>query len=223
MGREKISCIYRISSIIHPEKWYYGSTVNLYGRKDNHIWYLRNNKHSNNFLQNHFNKYGEQDLVFDIVELVDDVTKLIIREQHYLDYYFGWFNICRHAQSRLGFKHPQEWKDNMSKLLTGKVFSEERCRNMSKARIGIKLSNKTKEKMSKARIGKKYCLGYKHSEESCRNMSQNNGMRKIILNTQTGIYYDSIKLAAESLNIKQTTLSTWLTGYRKNKSYFIYA
>jgi hypothetical protein len=46
---------------------------------------------------------------------------------------------------------------------------------------------------------------------------------KLILNTQTGIYYQSVKDAAESANIKKGTLSAMLCGQNRNKSYFIYA
>ena len=46
---------------------------------------------------------------------------------------------------------------------------------------------------------------------------------KIILNTQTGIFYESIKEAAELLGYKYNNLSQYLRGKNKNKTNLIYA
>lgn len=46
---------------------------------------------------------------------------------------------------------------------------------------------------------------------------------KLILNNDTGIYYESIIEAAFSYGISRASLSKYLTGYRKNKTSFIYA
>ena len=54
-----ISGIYKIQSIIKPERCYIGSAVNIQKRWRDHKRELRNNKHSNKKLQNHCNKYGE--------------------------------------------------------------------------------------------------------------------------------------------------------------------
>jgi hypothetical protein len=49
------------------------------------------------------------------------------------------------------------------------------------------------------------------------------GQSKIVLNTLTGIFYDSAKEAAESIGVHQHTFRCWLNGSSKNKSPFIYA
>jgi hypothetical protein len=46
---------------------------------------------------------------------------------------------------------------------------------------------------------------------------------KIVLNTNTGIFYDSITDAAKSINMKMRTLAAKLSGQNKNNSPFIYA
>lgn len=46
---------------------------------------------------------------------------------------------------------------------------------------------------------------------------------KIVLNTETGIFYDSITHAASSRNIKMRTLAAKLSGQNKNNLPFIYA
>ena len=61
------SGIYKIESKIKPERIYIGSSVNIIARWKNHLYELRKNKHRNNKLQNHYNKYGESDLLFSIM------------------------------------------------------------------------------------------------------------------------------------------------------------
>ena len=50
-----------------------------------------------------------------------------------------------------------------------------------------------------------------------------NPQRKLILNVDYGIFYDTIEDAAKSIGIKYKTLSAMLTGQNKNKTNLIYA
>lgn len=45
---------------------------------------------------------------------------------------------------------------------------------------------------------------------------------KVVLNLETGIYYDSISQASKSLNIKRTTLNAMLKGQNPNNTQLIY-
>jgi nucleoside-triphosphatase THEP1 len=45
---------------------------------------------------------------------------------------------------------------------------------------------------------------------------------KIVLDTASGIYYDSVKEAAHLYNMKSTTLRAMLTKQNKNKTNLIY-
>lgn len=45
---------------------------------------------------------------------------------------------------------------------------------------------------------------------------------RIVLNTQTGIYYFSVREAAETTNIKRATLTCMLLGINRNRTSFIY-
>lgn len=49
-----------------------------------------------------------------------------------------------------------------------------------------------------------------------------NSLKKIVLNTQTGIYYFGIKDAADSIGMNKGTLRTMMSGHRTNKTPFIY-
>jgi hypothetical protein len=48
-------------------------------------------------------------------------------------------------------------------------------------------------------------------------------MAKLLLNTETGIFYNCIKEAAKSIDIKRSTLSMKLTNKNINNTSFIYA
>jgi hypothetical protein len=78
---------------------------------------------------------------------------------------------------------------------------------------GIKHSNFSKLKMSEVKRSK-------------NNIPWNKGMKKvngisnakIVLDTQTGIYYESAKEASDILGIKHSTLKGYLNGNYKNKT-----
>jgi group I intron endonuclease len=100
----KISGIYKIQSKIKPERIYIGSAVDMKSRWSGHKYGLKHQKHGNGRLQNHFNKYGESDLIFIIIEPCFPEF-LTVREQYYIDTLKPFFNICKVAGSQLGMKH----------------------------------------------------------------------------------------------------------------------
>ncbi len=189
------SGIYQIQSKIKPERIYIGSSFKIHTRWFAHLRYLKNRNHHSPKLQNHYNKYGESDLVFSIIEpcLPDWAT---IREQYYIDKLKPYFNICQSAFSRRGVKQsaeaiakrvaktkgripPQSERDNISKALKGRIFSEEhrqhirearlRDRQFPPSRLGIKHTKETKLKMSRNRIC--WNKGIPCTEEAKRNQS----------------------------------------------------
>ena len=182
----KISGIYKIQSISHPDKFYIGSAVDIVSRKQKHFWDLRNNKHVNKKLQNHANKYGIDDLRF-IILAECDKEELIGREQIYLDKYNPFFNICITAGSSLGltWKQSEQGRENIRKGHIGLKQSEETKRKKSEKLKGrmpaenimIKAheaarkwrpTEEQKVKISEAGKGNKYCLGkhWKLSEKT---------------------------------------------------------
>ncbi len=81
---KNISGIYQIKNIING-KLYIGSTKNLYKRYYDHSYRLKRNIHENSKLQNAFNKYGEENFIFEAVEFVEDEDKLLEYEQYWID------------------------------------------------------------------------------------------------------------------------------------------
>jgi len=160
----EVSGIYKIESICKPEMVYVGSAVNFIKRRTNHLYELRRNRHRSIKLQHHYNKYGESDLVFSIIEYCLPEF-LIIREQYFIDTLNPWFNILKIAKSPLGYKHSEESKQKKrgNKFASWKR-SDEAKQNMREAalmngskppsRLGSKTSEETRRKQSESHKGK---------------------------------------------------------------------
>lgn len=76
--------VYKILNLVN-NKYYIGSTKQCFRvRLNHHLQALRNNNHKNSHLQNAWNKYGENNFIFYILEICNkDLT--YEREQFYLD------------------------------------------------------------------------------------------------------------------------------------------
>lgn len=159
------SGIYIIQSSIKPKRCYIGSAVNIRERWRRHLNCLRGNRHENGKLQNHFNKDGENDLVFSVL-IGCEKEDLIKNEQFFIDSLKPWFNICQTAGSTLGYIHTKETKDVMR--ITRPYISEEARAKQSFANSGENNpmygkpspmtgkhhSKETIEKMRNAKLGK---------------------------------------------------------------------
>jgi group I intron endonuclease len=75
--------IYKIRNIIN-DKIYIGSAKDIKKRWRRHKCGLRGNKHENVLLQRSWNKYGEKNFVFEVVEICE-IRELLDLEQKYLD------------------------------------------------------------------------------------------------------------------------------------------
>ena len=117
MAKEKICGIYKIENMVN-KKIYVGSSYDLKERWHRHSTDLRTNKHGNSYLQNSWNKYGEDNFKFVYIELFEFTTKeyLLSREQYWID----TLNVCDRnigynllptAGSPLGFKKSEEEKE----------------------------------------------------------------------------------------------------------------
>lgn len=148
-------------------KIYIGSAKNYSFRINSHKSKLKRNVHTNKHLQNAWNKYGEQNFSFSILEIVRDINVLIKREQHYLDtllhasqdsndFYKLGYNKVRIAGSNLGYKFTAEGKKNVSEGHKGILASEETKKKMSSIHSGKNnhFYGKTHSKDAKTKISK---------------------------------------------------------------------
>lgn len=183
-----ISGVYQILSKIKPERIYIGHSVNIGKRWRDHIRELLKNKHGCHKLQNHYNKYGLDDLIFSLILLCND-SDLVTDEQYFIDTLKPYFNECLTAGSCLGIKrsqetckkisesnkgrhnhwlgrhHTEETKKKVSMSQKGREKSEEERKNLSLGHMGIYPSEETKRKMGDKSRGNQYAKGHKHTEE----------------------------------------------------------
>lgn len=91
----ELSCIYKIVCK-NNNKFYIGSTVNVKIRLSKHKRLLKQNKHTNKHLQNCWNKYGEKNFRFEIIETIHDISQLLTREK-------WWLNNTKCYKREIGF------------------------------------------------------------------------------------------------------------------------
>ena len=108
--------VYKIINTLNG-KCYVGSTANFKHRCAVHQRMLRANKHHSPSLQGSWNKYGERAFTFEILEELSDFTKLIPREQYWIDKLKPAFNWGPVAGSPLGIKRSPEYKDKLSQAM----------------------------------------------------------------------------------------------------------
>ena len=85
MAKENICGVYKITNKVNG-KIYIGSSKDIYKRWKHHVCRLNSGKHVNSYLQNAWNKYGEDSFIFDIQEVCDE-NHIREREQYYIDVY----------------------------------------------------------------------------------------------------------------------------------------
>jgi group I intron endonuclease len=77
----------------------------------------------------------------------------------------------RMSMARQGRTHSLETRQKISSSQKGKIISKETCEKISRAHIGIRHSEAAKRKMSISRLGNTYALGFKHSAETRKKVS----------------------------------------------------
>lgn len=85
------ACIYCIKNNVNNH-CYIGQTINFNQRKSKHLSSLRLGNHCNKHLQHAFDKYGENNFTFTIIEEINDYSIIGEREKYWIDK-IGYYNI----------------------------------------------------------------------------------------------------------------------------------
>lgn len=140
-----------IIQCIPTSKVYVGSSIDVYKRFISHKSKLNSNKHANRHLQSAWNKYGESEFSFGILEHVPREL-LLDREKHWMDFHesmkFG-FNLISPERHEVS----EETRMRMSDSHKGVKLSERHIASLSAARKGRVVSKEHREALSRANKG----------------------------------------------------------------------
>lgn len=221
--------IYKITNIING-KCYVGSSKNITKRWYEHKRRLRNGTHHSEYLQRSFNKYGEENFIFAVLELCEP-DELLVFEQRYFDEVKPEYIILKTAGRVDGYQHTEKTKQVIREkraLQISSPCSNETKQKISDANKGRIFTDDHKKKLSQVRIGKKFSDEHKKNiAKTCTSdvmrekQKLSVGARKdciIIAENENGeiIYtFNSLKDAYTHLNIHQTTLWRIIKNKRK--------
>ncbi len=133
------ACIYGIKNKVNS-KYYIGQTINLPGRKSRHIRLLRKNEHHSKYLQNSWNKYGEENFTFEIIEEGLSLEDVKERETYWIQK-IGNYNMDKNGRN---------------------PYTKEAIQNMSDAHIGNRSPSRL---LSDQEV--KYCLAINEFMGEC--------------------------------------------------------
>lgn len=239
-------CIYIIINLINGKK-YIGSTSNFSRRVNEHRSMLRNNKHPSNYLQNSWNKYGEENFKFIILRKVSFEENLINIEQLYLDKYKVYLKKYGYNTNIIANSGGNNEKEIYQIDLKGNILNKFKNSVIASKELNIKPSGITYCANGKLRTYKKYIwifvkdysldilinrviLGNLkgHSEETkekmriSRSKIKNNGKSIIKLDLLGNFIeeYKSLNQASKLNNISIELISGCCKGkYRKGKGF----
>lgn len=221
--------VYMILNVVN-NKCYVGSSYNVLGRLTAHEKNLMKNRHRNSKLQSAYNKYGKKSFQFLILQFVNKIENLLVREQYYIDYYdscdFG-YNLSPDATSTLGVKLSKITRKRMSESrsgelhhMYGKKHTQESIEKMksscvgripwNKGKTGI-YSNEYRAKLSISHLGKTSGMkGKKHTEES--------KMKNRIAHTgKNNVLYMKERTEEEKLKMSEGQKRAWVKRRKNGK------
>lgn len=203
------SGIYCIENTIN-KKQYIGSSKNVYKRKNRHFSELKNGKHKNIKLQNSFNKHGKDSFIFIVLELVENESELIKREQFFIDQNKPWYNINLIANSSFGVKRSKETKEKVRQANLGLKHPEWRNKIKSKAQGGKNhwtkkkhFSDESKQKMSESQK-KLYKNGYKNPRKGLKESKEvienkrKRASKPVLMFDLNGVFIEEFSSAKEA-------------------------
>ena len=173
-----VSGIYKIINLVN-NKVYIGKATRISARLSAHRYLLRHKKHVNTYLQNAWNKYGEDNFKLEIVEKCE-ISILPERENFWVMHYkannveFG-YNLM--VVGRKNHNHSDETKKKISQAHLGKRKTLEHNKNSADARCKTVLqfdknNNFIKEWKSATEVKKELGYNQGHIAGVC------NGLRK---------------------------------------------
>ena len=147
--------IYKIENLIN-KKVYIGQSINIECRWNSHKNDLIRGNHINKYLQNAWNKYGNDNFKFEIIEecLEEELNQ---KEIYWINYYGGCNSVQNYnlaSGGNCGGSPSIETREKLSISNRGQKRSIEFCKHLSEINLGKHLTEETKIKIGLARLGR---------------------------------------------------------------------
>ena len=154
-GQSKSSGIYQIRNETN-ERIYIGSAKEFKSRLTCHLKSLRKGTHHNKFLQNDFNKCGEDAFIFEVIEVVEgEQSDRLLIEQRYIDVHYDNQDSCYNFMKKTNnegrscfSKTPEETRklisENSKAMWADEEWKEKRLAKARTAEFRKKQSEKQK-------------------------------------------------------------------------------
>lgn len=215
MENELIGGIYQWRNKIDG-KIYIGSAKNFEERRKRHLRQLRGNYHHSILFQRAFNKYGEDNFVFEILEYLEDDNDLRLKiEQEYLDklqpFAPNGYNISKGATNCVlyGEQNGMWGKLGENNPNFGRKNSEETKQKISKGNKGKKRTPEMIKHMSEIKKGQESPFKGKHWDENNRKrLSDQNSVSVLQIDKDTNEIIREFKGAKEASDILKISAST---------------
>jgi group I intron endonuclease len=179
-------------------------------------------------LYNSLLKYGWENHIFEIIEhCLENITQkeLDDLEIYYIKFYKdSGYILLNIKEGGLGGKHCTESIEKMLNTRGKWNHTKESKKLISEKHKGMKHSPETIAKMKGRKFSKEHIDKLKNKKRSDVTIEKFKKLilpGKLVLNTESGIFYDSVALAARTFSINQKTLNNRLIGISKNKTNLI--
>lgn len=202
------SGIYCIKNKINNKK-YIGRAKNIRERFSKHKRQLKNKNHVNKYLQDSWNKYGEENFEFNVI-LFSPTFLLSILEIIFIMIFRtkspNGYNLTSGGEGSTGFKHSRESLNKISVSHRKENLSDETLERMRKSAHREKRSQEIRNKISKSHIGKH------PSQESIRKSALSRTGRKAP--KETG---EKIAMLVQGIKVAKNASSLYCGVYLSGK------
>lgn len=214
--------IYKITS--PTKKVYIGQSIDI---KRRFATYKRNNpRNKQPRLYASFKKYGVENHKFEIL-CECEIHELNSKERYYQELFdatgINSLNCVLQKTNDLDYFTSIETRKKISEKAKGRKHTIESKLKLSLAHAGKKLSFEHKEKLRLKLIGRKGHTkkATEETKEKCR-LNSSKHLSKIVLDFNTGVFYESAKQVSDLYGFKQSSFRGKLNGNNPNNTQFKY-
>lgn len=108
--------VYMLMNLVNGKR-YVGSSKNLYNRLSEHKHLLKHNRSHNAHLQAAWNKYGEDNFIYNVLEICNTEEEQYKREQYYIDTIKPEYNLSLEVIANIGREVTEETRQKISNTL----------------------------------------------------------------------------------------------------------